>query len=71
MTVRSCTTCEFAEPIAGGDDGPRTECRRYPPQVFTLVYDDGVAVAAQTWPNTYQDGWCGEWRPSPTLEAIG
>lgn len=62
MPDPSCTTCRFAEPIAGGDDGePRTECRRFPPQVFAL---DGEA--AQTWPNTYPDGWCGEYQPSAT-----
>lgn len=66
----SCVTCAFAEPIAAGDDGlPRTECRRYPPQVVVLrkptilrSKPDGYDAPVMVWPQVDSDDWCGEWR---------
>ena len=63
--MRECTSCEFAE-LTVGDDGPRIDCRRYPPGYVTF---DGEP--ARVWPQVSADDWCGEYQASPAIRVRG
>lgn len=55
----SCAICAFRQLT---DDPQVFECRRFPPQVFSLSNVVGVQTA---FPRVRPEAWCGEWRPLP------
>lgn len=59
---QNCKTCKFYfEQIRDG------ECRRYPPQLFVMVYTDAqdeVDSSHKTgFPDVDDGDWCGEYKP--------
>lgn len=52
-----CETCRFWRRERRLDDAG--DCRRYPPQIFTVDGDDHDVE----FPATSCSEWCGEWQP--------
>jgi len=63
--VPSCESCicfvEVQSPIGEIGSGKRGECRRFPPQIVSVI-DRGRAVQGAGFPQVPGKAWCAEWR---------
>lgn len=74
MCDKICETCQFWDrPEVPIDESGGRECHRFPPNVPVIEYvnEFGMEVhlrtigrdsTCMTYPRTYSDEWCGEWR---------
>ena len=51
-----CNKCRFFDK---DNNGPKGDCRRYPPQVTIM---DSFGNSRQSYPRMMQNEWCGEFR---------
>jgi len=60
-----CLNCRFWDPYDSNPDNvclAQGDCRRFPPNVPVVnEYDRGVQL--MTHPMTFDEEWCGEWKP--------
>jgi hypothetical protein len=66
----SCLHCIYSDdgdPPANEAYGKWLLCRRHPPVVFGAG-GDGFTGGPGVFPRVDREGWCGEWRLSPTTQ---
>jgi hypothetical protein len=61
MPRARCADCRFWHRL-GEENG---ECRRYPPAI-----GDKTGSRNAAWPTTFDDDWCGEWKPDVPLNRL-
>jgi hypothetical protein len=69
MTEQNCLNCRFwhielfYDEADEADEDFRTECRRFPPQIYE--YDRNTLDINTAQPETSGGDWCGEWQARP------
>lgn len=73
--MKSCETCRFSDLAMLVNEGPVTECHRFPPmtvppfeQPEPFIDEDGEQYEYEVhephrWPVVRPTDWCGEWKP--------